>query len=203
MPKVEVDESAIHTFARAADFERWLKANHRKQTEIYLRIYKKGAGVPTITPAEALDIALCYGWIDAIKKSYDAESYLQRYTPRTRKSIWSQVNREHVARLIAEQRMTPHGLAQVDAAKADGRWEAAYAPPSKMTIPDELRAAIAAHPRAEKTFATLSKQNLFALAFRIRNLKTEAGRKKRIANEVEMLARGETHHPNGKAKKRG
>lgn len=203
MPKVEVDESAIHTFARAADFERWLKANHRKQTEIYLRIYKKGAGVPTITPAEALDIVLSYGWIDAIKKSYDAESYLQRYTPRTPKSIWSQVNREHVARLIAERRMTPHGLAQVEAAQADGRWEAAYAPPSKMTIPDELRAAIAANPRAEKTFATLSKQNLYALAFRIRNLKTEAGRQKRIANEVAMLARGETHHPNGKAKKPG
>jgi len=201
VPKVEVNQSAIHAFSRADDFERWMKANHDAQSEIFIRIYKKGSDVPTITTAEALDIALCYGWIDAIRKFYDAKSFLQRYTPRKSKSIWSQINRDNVARLIAAKRMTKHGLAQVEAAKADGRWDAAYAPARTMTIPDDLRAAIAKNPRAAKIFKTLTKQNQYALAFRLGNLKTEAGRKKRIANDVEMLARGETYHPNGKAKK--
>jgi uncharacterized protein YdeI (YjbR/CyaY-like superfamily) len=145
--------------------------------------------------AEALDVALCWGWIDGIRKSLDERSFLQRFTPRRPKSIWSQVNRDHIARLVGEGRMTPHGQRQVDAAKADGRWDAAYAPMRESTVPEDLRAAIDANPRARKTFSTLGRQNLFALAFRTNNMKTEAGRAKKIAELVAMLARGETIVP--------
>ena len=133
-----------------------MRANHARETEIWLRIYKKGTGKPTVTNAQALDVALCWGWIDGIRKALDDESFLQRYTPRRARSIWSQVNREHVGRLTAAGRMQPAGQQQVDAAKADGRWDAAYAPirsASAASIPDDLRAAIDANPRARKTFA--------------------------------------------------
>jgi uncharacterized protein YdeI (YjbR/CyaY-like superfamily) len=188
----------IKSFPSEAAFEKWLRANHARETELWLRIFKKDAGVPTITIAQALDVVLCWGWIDGIRKAFDERSYLQRYTPRRAKSIWSQINREHIARLTAAGRMTPHGQRQVDAAKADGRWDAAYAPirrATKDTVPDDLRAAIEASPRARKTFKTLGRQNLFALAFRTNNMKTAAGRAKKIAALVEMLERGETIIP--------
>lgn len=151
-----------------------------------------------MTPAQALDVVLCWGWIDGQKKSFDEQSFLQRYSPRTRTSRWSEINREHVARLIAAGRMTPHGQRQIDAAKADGRWAAAYAPMRAMdasAIPDDLRAAIQANPRAKKTFETLSKRNLFSLVFRTNAMKTAAGRAKKIATLVATLARGETIVP--------
>ena len=175
-----------------------MRANHAREPEIWLKIHKKGSGLPTVTPAQALDVALSWGWIDAIRKSFDERSFLQRYTPRRARSIWSQINRDHVARLTAAGRMTPHGQRQVDAAKADGRWDAAYAPmrsANQATIPEDLRAAIEADPRARKTFRTLGRQNLFALAFRTNNIKTPAGRAKKIAALVAMLARGETVFP--------
>jgi uncharacterized protein YdeI (YjbR/CyaY-like superfamily) len=188
----------IKSFRTEAAFEIWLRRNHARETELWLRTYKKGSGVPTITNAQALDVALCWGWIDGIRKAFDEQSFLQRYTPRRARSIWSQINREHVARLTAAGRMTPHGQRQVDAAKADGRWDAAYAPlrsATKDTIPDDLRAAIEASPRARKTFRTLGRQNLFALAFRTNNMKTQAGRARKIAALVAMLERGETIVP--------
>jgi len=151
-----------------------------------------------VTPAQALDVALCWGWIDGIRKGFDERSFLQRYTPRGPRSTWSQINRTHVARLRAAGRMTAHGQRQVDAAKADGRWEAAYAPQratSASTIPADLRAAIDASRGARKTFGTLSKQNLFSLAYRTNAMKTPAGRAKKIAELVAMLARGQTIHP--------
>jgi uncharacterized protein YdeI (YjbR/CyaY-like superfamily) len=188
----------IKSFRTEAAFEIWLRRNHARQTELWLRTYKKGSGVPTITNAQALDVALCWGWIDGIRKAFDEQSFLQRYTPRRVRSVWSQINREHVARLTAAGRMTPHGQRQVDAAKADGRWDAAYAPlrsATKDTIPDDLRAAIEASPRARKTFRTLGRQNLFALAFRTNNMKTQAGRARKIAALVAMLQRGETIVP--------
>jgi uncharacterized protein YdeI (YjbR/CyaY-like superfamily) len=151
-----------------------------------------------VTAPQALDVALCWGWIDGIRKSFDETSFLQRYSPRTRKSPWSQINRDNIARLIAAGRMTPHGQREIDAAKADGRWDAAYAPmrsASEALIPDDLRAAIDANPRARKMFKTLSKQNLFALAFRTNNMRTPAGRARKIASLVDMLARGETIIP--------
>ena len=151
-----------------------------------------------MTNAQALDVALCWGWIDGIRKSFDERSFLQRYTPRRARSVWSQINRDHVARLTAAGRMTPHGQRQVDAARADGRWDAAYAPlrqASQATIPEDLRAAIEADERARKTFQALGRQNLFALAFRTGHMKTPAGRAKKIAALVAMLARGETIFP--------
>ena len=188
----------IKRFRTEAAFEKWMRSNHARETEVWLRIYKKGSGVPTVTIAQALDVVLCWGWIDGIRKSLDEQSFLQRYTPRRPKSIWSQVNREHVARLTAAGRMTPHGQRQVDAAKADGRWDAAYAPirsATKDSLPADLRAAIEASPRARKTFRTLGRMNLFALAFRTNNMKTPAGRARKIAALVAMLERGETIVP--------
>lgn len=131
-----------------------------------------------MTPSEALDIALCWGWIDSTRKSFDEQSFLQRYSPRGARSVWSQINRDYVARLTAEGRMTPHGQRHVDAAKADGRWDAAYAPirsTTETTVPADLRAAVDANFRARKTFRTLRRQNLFALAFRTNKMKTPAG----------------------------
>ena len=191
----------IRTFRTGAALERWMRSNHDRASELWLRIYKAGSGVTTVTLAEALDVALCWGWIDGLRRAYDAESYLQRYTPRRPRSLWSQINREHVARLVAAGRMTPHGQRQVDAARADGRWDRAYAPireASADSIPDDLRAAIEGSPRAHATFRTLSKANLFAIAFRTGNMKTPAGRARKIAELVAMLARGETIIPQAK-----
>jgi uncharacterized protein YdeI (YjbR/CyaY-like superfamily) len=198
MAPIVPDPEKIKSFRTEAAFESWLRKNHERETELWLRIYKTGSGEPTITAAQALNVVLCWGWIDGIRKALDERSFLQRYTPRRPKSIWSQINREHVARLTAAGRMTPYGQRQVDAAKADGRWDAAYAPirnATKNTIPDDLRAAIEASPRARKTFQTLGRQNLFALTFRTNNMKTAAGRARKIAALVAMLARGETIFP--------
>jgi len=191
----------IKAFRSEAAFEAWLRTNHARETEVWLRTYKKGADKPTVTNAQALEIALCWGWIDGIRKAFDDESFLQRYTPRRPRSIWSQINREPVGRLTAAGRMKPPGQRQVDAAKADGRWDAAYAPiraATEASIPDDLRAAIEADPRARKTFQALGRQNLFALAFRTNNMKTPAGRARKIASLVAMLARGETIVPEGR-----
>jgi uncharacterized protein YdeI (YjbR/CyaY-like superfamily) len=195
MAPVVPDPKKIKAFKSEAAFEAWLRANHARETEIWLRVYKKGSGKPTVTNAQALDVVLCWGWIDGIRKALDDESFLQRYSPRRSRSIWSQINRDHVARLTATRRMKPPGQRQVDAAKADGRWDAAYAPmraTTEASIPDDLRAAIDANPRARKTFQTLGRMNLFALVFRTNNMKTPAGRARKIASLVAMLARGET-----------
>ena len=205
MAQVKPGPKKIRAFRDADAFETWLRANHDHESEIWIKIHKKASGLPTVTHAEALEVALCWGWIDAIRLPFDDKSFLQRFTPRRPKSIWSQVNRDHVARLAAAGRMTPHGQKHVDAAKADGRWDAAYAPirsVSPESLPADLRAAIEANPRARKTFATLNRTNLFALAFRTSNMKTPAGRAKKIAELVAMLARGETIVPNGQRKLR-
>jgi len=198
MAPVVPNATKIKSFTSEAAFDRWLRANHARETEIWLRIYKKGAGKATVTVAQALDVVLCWGWIDGIRKRFDDESFLQRYTPRRAKSLWSQVNREHVSRLTAAGRMQLPGQRQVDAARADGRWDAAYAPmrsATAATIPADLRAAIEANPRARRTFRTLGRRNLFALVFRTNNMKTPAGRARKIASLVAMLARGEVIIP--------
>lgn len=198
MPSIIPNPNSIKRFRTEAAFETWLRRNHTRETEVWLRIYKKGSGVPTVTTAQALDVALCWGWIDGIRKALDDKSFLQRYSPRRARSIWSQINREHVARLTAAGRMTPHGQRQVDAAKADGRWDAAYAPMRSATeqrIPEDLRAAIEKSPKARKMFRTLGRGNLFALAFRTNNMKTPAGRAAKVAALVAMLERGETILP--------
>jgi uncharacterized protein YdeI (YjbR/CyaY-like superfamily) len=193
----------IRTFRNAAAFETWMAANHAREDELWMKIHKKDSGLASVTPAEALDVCLCWGWIDGIRKTFDSASFLQRYTPRRARSVWSQINRDHVARLTKAGRMTPFGQKQVDAAKADGRWDAAYAPiraASVSTIPGDLKKAIDANPGARKTFATLTRQNLFALAFRTNNMKTPEGRARKIASLVDMLARGETIVPQKAAK---
>jgi uncharacterized protein YdeI (YjbR/CyaY-like superfamily) len=198
MAPIIPDPRNIKSFRTEAAFEKWLAANHDRRTELWLKIHKKDSGKPSVTHVQALDVALCWGWIDGTRKAFDETSFLQRFTPRKAKSIWSQVNRDNIARLTAAGRMTRFGQRQVDAAKADGRWDAAYAPirsASRATIPDDLRAAIDANPRARRTFETLGRQNLFALAFRTNNMKTPAGRAKKIATLVAMLARGETIVP--------
>ncbi|MEO7371006.1 MAG: YdeI/OmpD-associated family protein [Ilumatobacteraceae bacterium] len=198
MAPVVPDPQRIKSFKTAAAFETWLRANHDREREIWLKVHKKASGLPTVTAAEALDVALCWGWIDGIRKSFDEHSFLQRYTPRTARSIWSQVNQRNIDRLTTAGRMTEHGQRQVDLAKADGRWEAAYAPmreASESTIPDDLRKAIDANARARKTFSTLGRPNLFALRFRTNAMKTPEGRARKIATLVAMLARGETIIP--------
>ena len=198
MAPVIPDPAKIRSFASEKAFESWLSKNHARADELWLKIHKKASGLPSVTYAQALDVALCWGWIDGLRKSFDGTSFLQRFTPRRPKSIWSHVNRDHVARLVAAGRMTPHGQRQVDLAKADGRWDAAYAPIRTMTkdsVPPDLLAAINASPAARKTFQTLGRMNLFALVFRTNNMKTPAGRAKKIAALVDMLARGDVVVP--------
>lgn len=208
MAPVTVDPAKVREFKTAEAFYSWLSKHHDKEDEVWIRIHKLSSGLPSITPKEAIDVVLCWGWIDAIRKGLDEQSYLQRYTKRGRKSTWSQINVDNVARLIAEERMTEHGLREVEAAKADGRWDRAYGGSKDMKIPDDLQAAIDAEPEASAMLAKLSAQNRFALAFRVHNMKTEAGRARRIAAFVDMLKRGETIYPQGKenqkdGKKRG
>jgi len=198
MAPVVPNPKHIRSFASEAAFEEWLAANHERETELWIKIHKKGSGLPTVTAFQAIDVVLCWGWIDGIRKSFDEQSFLQRYTPRGKRSIWSQINRDNVARLTKAKRMTKAGQHAVDAAKADGRWDAAYAPirsASAETLPADLLKAINASPRARKTFKTLGKMNLFALGFRTANMKTPGGRAKKIAALVEMLERGETIVP--------
>ena len=198
MAAVIPDPKRIRPFATAKALETWLRSNHDKCPELWLKIHKKDSGLKSVTALEALDVMLCWGWIDGLRKSFDEQSFLQRYTPRRAKSIWSQVNRKHVARLKAAGRMTKHGQAQIDAAKKDGRWTAAYAPirsTSSDTMPKDLMRAVRANPKAHETFKRLNRTNLFALRFRTNNMKTAAGREKKIATLVAMLARGETIVP--------
>lgn len=194
MPAVHVDPDKVHEFVDLDAFYTWLSKHHATETEVWIKIHKVKSGLPSITPEHAIHAVLCWGWIDGIRKSFDEKSFLQRYSPRGSKSVWSQINIDNVARLTAEGRMTEHGLKQVEAAKTDGRWDKAYRVKDSK-IPDDLQAAIDAEPEAASMLSKLTAQNRFALIFRVNNLKTEAGRKKKIADIVAMLKRGETFHP--------
>lgn len=196
MAPVYVDPGKVHEFADSAAFYAWLGRNHDSQDEVWIKVHKVGSGLASITPKEAIEVVLCWGWIDGVRKGFDDKSFLQRYSPRGKKGTWSQINVDSIPRLVAEGRMTEHGMKQVEAAKADGRWERAYK--SDMLIPDDLQAAIDAEPEAKAMLGKLSAQNRFALAFRTHNMKTEAGRKKKIETFVAMLKRGETIYPQGK-----
>lgn len=195
MAPVVVDPNHVREFADAGAFYAWLGEHHDREPELWIKIHKLGSGLTSITPKEAIDVVLCWGWIDGLKKSFDDRSYLQRYTPRGPKSVWSQINVDNVARLVGEGRMTPFGLAHVDAAKADGRWDRAYGSGKDFKIPDDLQAAIDASPKARAMLPRLTEQNRFALAFRTHNMKTAAGRARKIETFVAMLERGETVHP--------
>jgi uncharacterized protein YdeI (YjbR/CyaY-like superfamily) len=193
--EVKVDPAAVREFANATEFEAWLAKHHDQAAELWIKLHKVGSGLPSITPKEAIDVALCWGWIDGIRKSFDGHSYLQRYTPRRPTSIWSKINVQNAERLISEGRMTEHGRREIEAAKSDGRWQRAYAGGREMEISAELAVAIDAVPAARAMFAKLSAHNRFALAFRLHNLKTAAARERKIAEFVEMLRQGRTIYP--------
>jgi uncharacterized protein YdeI (YjbR/CyaY-like superfamily) len=194
MAAVEVDPGKLHEFVDMEGFYQWLAAHHAAEREVWIKIHKVKSGMASITPEQAIHAALCWGWIDGIRKSFDDKSFLQRYSPRGPKSVWSQINVDNVARLTAAGRMTEHGQKQVDAAKADGRWDRAYRVKGSE-IPEDLQAAIDAEPEARAMLGRLTAQNRFALIFRLGTIKTEAGRKRKIADIVAMLKRGETFHP--------
>jgi len=186
------DGLPIMPFASQADWEAFLEVEHATSPGVRIKLAKKASGIPTVSYALALEVALCFGWIDGQTGSLDETWYLQRFTPRRRKSKWSQINVRHVARLIAEGRMRPAGLAQIEAAKADGRWDAAYESPANATVPDDLAVALAANPAADAFFRTLTGSNRYGVLYRIRDAKWPETRARRIANFVQMLAEGRT-----------
>jgi uncharacterized protein YdeI (YjbR/CyaY-like superfamily) len=194
MAPFKVDPGKVREFEDSSSFYAWLGKHHASENEVWIKVHKAGSGLKSITPKEAIDVVLCWGWIDAIRKSLDEKSFLQRYTPRGRKSVWSRINVDNVARLIEEGRMTEQGLKEVEAAKSDGRWDRAYSMKNDA-LPPDLQAAIDADPKAKAMLEKLTAQNRFALAMRTNSMKTEAGRKKKIAHLVAMLQRGETIYP--------
>ncbi len=184
----------ILTFGKVRKFEAWLVANGPDAPGMWLKLAKKGAPEPTLAKSEAIDAALCHGWIDGQLDKYDAYYWLVRFTPRKRGSKWSQVNRTRATELTAEGRMRPAGLAKIEAAKADGRWDAAYAPASTAEVPPDLAVALAASPEAKAFFATLKGANRYAILYRIEAVKKAATRARKIADFIAMLERGETIH---------
>lgn len=190
----EPDEKRMRVFEDAAAFRDWLKANHAAHPELWIRIFKKGSGQKTISWKEAVVEALCWGWIDGIKKPFDDTAYLQRFTPRRKGSNWSKRNREQAERLVAEGRMREPGMKHVRAAQADGRWGAAYAPASEMTIPDDFLEALEARADARAFFDTLNRQNLYTIAYRLQTAKRPETRQKRFEKFLAMLENGEKFH---------
>ncbi|MFE0354960.1 YdeI family protein [Streptomyces nigra] len=182
-------------FESAEAFQAWLGENHAVSPGIWLKLRKKAPGVVALDYAQALDVALCYGWIDGQKAALDDEWWLQRFGPRTARSRWSKINRDKVAALIEKGRMRPPGQAEIDRAKADGRWDAAYDSPRTATVPDDLAAALAAEPAAAEFFETLNRTNRFAIIYRVQDAKRPETRARRIEKYVTMLAKGEKPHP--------
>lgn len=190
------DDTPELTVTDAAAWRDWLRAHHGDSGGVWLVLAKKGTVDPTsLTYDQALDEALCHGWIDGTKRARDAATFMQRFTPRRARSQWSQRNIGIVDRLVGEGRMQPAGQAEVDRAKADGRWEAAYAGQARMEVPDDLAAALAAEPAAAALFEKLSSQNRYAVLYRVHSAKRADTRARRIEQFVAMLARGETIHP--------
>jgi uncharacterized protein YdeI (YjbR/CyaY-like superfamily) len=180
------------SFADAKAWERWLKREHARSPGVWMRIAKVKSGESTVQYPEALEVALCWGWIDGQKKGIDETWWIQKFTPRGKRSIWSKVNQEKVAALIDAGRMQPPGLAEIERARADGRWDAAYASSSKAEVPPDLQAALDAEPEAKAFFATLKGMQRYAILFRTHQAKRPETRAKRIAQFVEMLKRGES-----------
>lgn len=193
--KAKASELPIVLFENQQAFEEWLADNYDKSPGIRMQIAKKNSGISSASYAEALDVALCYGWIDSQKESLDEGSYLQRFTPRGPKSIWSKVNVDKVELLIADGRMKPPGLEAIEKAKQNGLWDKAYASQSNATMPEDLAAALEQNAKAKAFYETLNKQNKFAILFRIHNVKKEETRKRKIVQFVEMLEKGEKIFP--------
>ncbi|HEY1712921.1 MAG TPA: YdeI/OmpD-associated family protein [Solirubrobacteraceae bacterium] len=184
---IPLDELNIVECPDDAHWERWLHEHHAVAADAWVKIAKKGSGVTTVHYPEVLDTAICFGWIDAVRRPLDDTYFLQRFTPRGPRSKWSQVNREKALALTANGRMRPAGHEQVQAAQVDGRWAAAYEPQSRASIPDDLQRALDAEPEAEAFFSTLRGQQRYAFLYRLHNVKTEKGRQRRIANYIELL----------------
>jgi uncharacterized protein YdeI (YjbR/CyaY-like superfamily) len=182
------------SFTSSRDFRAWLAKNHSQSEGILLRIYKKDTGAATVTYAEALDQALCFGWIDGQKKPYDKRSWLQKFTPRRPGSGWSKNNTRHAERLIKSGEMTPAGLREVKAAKADGRWKAAYDSFSNAAVPDDFLKKLAQNNVAKDFFETLNKTNLYSIAYRLQTAKKPETRERRMQGIIEKLERGEKFH---------
>lgn len=185
---------SIIGFEDAVAFDAWLAAEPRTSKGLWLKLAKKGTKVASLSKADAIDAALCHGWIDGQLDKYDEARWLVRFTPRKPASKWSEINRARALELIAQGRMRPAGLAEVEAAKADGRWDAAYAPASTAQVPPDLQAAFDASPEAAAFFATLTGANRYAVLYRVSTAKKAETRAKRIAEFVAMLQRGETFH---------
>ena len=188
-------DSPIRSFTTTKELTSWLAKHHAVSIGIWMQLFKKKSGIDSVTYSEALDVALCYGWIDGQKKPYDAESWLQKFTPRRPKSIWSKRNREHVARLEKSGKMKAAGIKQVEAAKADGRWEQAYDSPSNMVVPVDFLKELAKNKKAETFFKTLNKTNTYAIVWRLQTAKKPETKNKRKNAILEMLKRGEKFHP--------
>jgi uncharacterized protein YdeI (YjbR/CyaY-like superfamily) len=186
---------AILQFEQEKDWATWLHKNHGKSSGVWLRLAKKASGIASISYVEAIEAALCYGWIDGQKKSDDEHYWLQKFTRRTERSIWSKINREKALKLVDAGKMKLAGLKEIERAKADGRWNAAYDSPSKATVPSDLQAALDANARAKSFFATLDGANRYAILFRIQNVKKAETRTKRIKKFIEMLEKHEKVHP--------
>jgi len=193
MQKTDTNVST-HSFETPREWRHWLTKHHATPEGIWLRFFKKASGVKSITYAEALDEALCFGWIDGQLKKCDAESWLQKFTPRRSKSIWSKRNRAHVARLIKEKRMTAAGLKEIEKAKKDGRWERAYDSPKDMQVPADFLRELKKDKRAYAFFQTLNKANTYAIAWRLQTAKKTETREKRMRALLELLAQGEKLH---------
>lgn len=183
------------TFLAQSEWEDWLTHNGETSAGVWLRIAKNGAGQRTLTYAQAVESALCHGWIDGQKQAESEEIWLQRFTRRSPKSIWAKLNTDRAEALIAAGRMLPAGMREIEKAKQDGRWAAAYASPSNSVVPDDLQAALDANPKASAFFATLSSRNRYAILFRIQHAKRPATRARKIQEFIGMLDRGETIHP--------
>lgn len=185
----------VRLFKTPAAWAKWLAANHGKARGLWVRLAKKGAGLTSISYAQALEAALCYGWIDGTKRAYDDASWIQKFTPRGPNSVWSQINRDKAEALIKSGAMQPAGLAAVTRAKANGRWAAAYGGQKTMTVPADLQAALDANPRAKAFFAALSSANRYAILYRVLGVKKPETRAKNIAKFVAMCAAGKTVYP--------
>ncbi len=188
------DNADVVSYKTAADFRRWLAANHALSDGIWLHIYKKGSGLPGVTYAEALDQAICFGWIDGQKKPMDDQSWLQRFTPRRAKSGWSKINTQHAERLIRSGEMAAAGLKEIEAAKADGRWKAAYDSFGQAKAPDDFLKELARNKKAQAFFETLNKTNLYSITYRLQTAKKPETRERRLRAIIAMLERGEKFH---------
>jgi uncharacterized protein YdeI (YjbR/CyaY-like superfamily) len=188
------DELPILLFAVPADLESWLEDNHAESDGAWLKIAKKGADEPSVTYAEALELALCFGWIDSQKRGHDDQHFLQRFTPRRPRGRWSKINREKAEALIAAGAVRPAGMAEIEAAQADGRWEAAYEGQRTAKVPDDLRAELDANPAAREFFEGLDSANRYAVIYRLDEAKKPETRERRLRKFVAMLERGEKIH---------